>query len=81
MAQILKGEAQLESAKLTERMATKSDVVSWFEKGRTEDAPFNVSEKQIKRDGATLLCKKAASYFERGMFSQAETSIYNSKTS
>ena len=73
MTQILKGEAEIESAKLTKKLAAKPDVVNWFEKTRTEHAPSNVSEQQIKRDGAILLCRKAAGYFERGMFLQAET--------
>jgi hypothetical protein len=37
MAQILKGEAQIESAKLTEKMAERADVVKWFEEGRKEE--------------------------------------------
>jgi tetratricopeptide (TPR) repeat protein len=72
MNDILKGKAELESAKLTEKLGTKVDVVDWFNKTKSDHPQARVSEEQVKRDGAELLCRKAASYFERGLFSQAE---------
>jgi uncharacterized protein HemY len=54
--------------RLNEIMSAKKAAWKWFNSDNTENT---VTEEQMKRDGAALLCRKGRGHLESGRFSSA----------